>query len=103
MASAIATATAAATTRRARRVGLLAVVALVGLVTVVVGPAHPAAAHTDLLQASPGPGQRAGGDVRFIDLVFTEPVTEATVTVTSGGVEVPSRLPMPPAETVLPR
>lgn len=41
--------------------------------------ARPAAAHTDLLQGSPGPAQQAGGEVDFIDLVFFEPVTNAVV------------------------
>lgn len=49
----------------------------------------PAAAHTDLLQASPGPGQRAGGDVDFVDLAFLEPVSGATVTVIHDGETVP--------------
>ena len=38
--------------------------------------ASPSAAHTDLLRGSPGPAQRAGGTVDFIDLVFLERVTE---------------------------
>jgi methionine-rich copper-binding protein CopC len=41
---------------------------------------EPAGAHTDLLQGSPGPGQQAGGEIDFIDLVFVEPVTDAVVT-----------------------
>ncbi len=41
----------------------------------------PASAHTDLLQASPGPGQQAGGTIDFIDLVFVEPVSEVVLTV----------------------
>lgn len=36
----------------------------------------PASAHTDLLRGSPGPAQRAGGTVDFVDLVFLESVTE---------------------------
>lgn len=85
-------------TRRASRfrwlpaLAALLVVAASTTAGLVVISAGPAAAHTDLLQASPGPGQRAGGEIRFIDLVFTEPVTEATVSVTSGGTELPGRM-----------
>ncbi len=64
-----------------------AALVVVGLAAgLLAGPlARPASAHTDLLQASPGPGQRAGGDIRFLDLVFTEPVSDAQVTVTLDG------------------
>ncbi len=61
--------------------GLVVVpVLLVGALVAVlaVGP-RPASAHADLLQGSPGPAQRVGGQVDFIDLVFTEMVTEASV------------------------
>ena len=54
---------------------------LLACVLVAVGPlARSAAAHTELLQASPGPGQRAGGTVDFIDLVFFEPVSDVELT-----------------------
>jgi methionine-rich copper-binding protein CopC len=52
----------------------------------------PAAAHTDLLQASPGPGQRAGGDIDFVDLAFLEPVSGATVDVVHDGETVPGSM-----------
>lgn len=52
------------------------------MLLVLLSTISPAAAHTDLLQGSPGPGQRVGGEVEVIDLVFAEPVTEALVTVT---------------------
>ncbi|MEM7338936.1 MAG: copper resistance protein CopC [Actinomycetota bacterium] len=73
----------------------LAVVALVGVSTAVatIGlGASPSAAHTDLLQASPGVGQRAGGTIEFLDLAFTEPVTEAVVEVTFDGETVPGSM-----------
>lgn len=54
--------------------------------------AGPAAAHTELLQASPGPGQRAGGDIDFIDLVFLEPVSSASVEVVHDGEVVPGSM-----------
>lgn len=59
------------------------------VVLALVGPslaAGPAGAHTELLQASPGPGQRAGGEIDFVDLVFLEPVSGATVEVSLDGV-----------------
>ena len=43
--------------------------------------AAPADAHTELLQAAPGPGQQVGGTVDFVDLVFLDPVTDASVEV----------------------
>lgn len=52
---------------------------LAGVVLLVTAPA--AGGHTDLLQGSPGPGQRAGGTIDFIDLVFAGPVTDVVVTV----------------------
>ncbi|MEM8925631.1 MAG: copper resistance protein CopC [Actinomycetota bacterium] len=60
--------------------------------TALLGPTAPAFAHTDLLQASPGPGQLVGGTVEVIDLVFTEPITEARVTVTRDGQDVPGTM-----------
>lgn len=61
-----------------RRAVSLAVLA--GL-TLILGlsPFAPAGAHTDLLQGSPGPAQRVGGTVDFIDLVFVDAVTDATI------------------------
>ncbi len=53
---------------------------LLFLVVVWFGSFAAAGAHTDLLQGSPGPAQRAGGTVDFIDLVFFESVRNAQVT-----------------------
>ncbi len=71
---------------------MLAVVVATGALVVGLVGAGPAAAHTDLLQASPGPGQRAGGTIDFIDLAFTEPVTEAAVQVLFGGSSLPGQV-----------
>lgn len=49
---------------------------------------EPAAAHGELLQASPGPGQRAGGVVDFIDLAFLQDATGVVVEVTRDGAAV---------------
>ncbi|MEL6983971.1 MAG: copper resistance protein CopC [Actinomycetota bacterium] len=62
---------------RPRAVGL-ATAAFLAVVTVVLAVV-PVGAHTDLIQGSPGPGQRVGGDVDFIDMVFGAPVTEVEV------------------------
>lgn len=62
-------------------VALAALVAVAGLFGVGLLGAVPAGAHTDLIQGSPGPGQRVGGDVDFVDLVFGAVVTEAIVEV----------------------
>jgi len=59
------------------------------LLTVGTIGARPAAAHGQLLQASPGPGQKAGGLVDFIDLAFLEDATDAVVAVTKDGAPVP--------------
>lgn len=58
-------------------------VALAALVLLFVGAvaAGPATAHTDLIQGSPGPGQRIGGVVDFVDLVFAAPVSEVELVV----------------------
>lgn len=62
--------------------GLVAVTVMASVTAiasvVVVGSA---AAHTDLIQGSPGPGQRIGGVVDFVDLVFAAPVTEVEMAV----------------------
>ena len=68
---------------------MIASIVGIGLVLALVSPAL---AHTTLLQASPGPGQRGGGTIEFIDLVFAEPVSEAVVTVTREEVEVPGSM-----------
>lgn len=61
---------------------------LLTVVTSAVG-AGPAAAHGQLLQASPGPGQQAGGLVDFIDLAFLEDARDTVVVVTQNGAPVP--------------
>ncbi len=71
----------AGTGRRSR-----SIVGLVALVLALAGAigafgAGPASAHTDLVQGSPGPGQRIGGTVDFVDLVFAAPVTEVELVV----------------------
>lgn len=60
-----------------------------------LAPLSGAAAHTDLLQGSPGPAQRTGGTVDFIDLIFVEPVSNAVVTV-----EDPNGIPVAGTTTV---
>ena len=73
-----------------RSPGLLAAVVVLGLLLGVA--VQPAAGHTDLLQASPGAGQRAGGEIDFIDLAFFEPVSGASVTVVHDGATVPGSM-----------
>jgi methionine-rich copper-binding protein CopC len=60
---------------------LAALAAVAGLFGAGLFGAEPVGAHTDLIQGSPGPGQRVGGDVDFVDLVFGAVVTEAIVEV----------------------
>lgn len=75
---------------RSRSVGPFIII-LIGLVVALasVGPTAPrAGAHTDLLQGSPGPGQRVGGTVDFVDLVFLAPVREVVIEVRDPGGEV---------------
>jgi methionine-rich copper-binding protein CopC len=67
---------------------LIVAMAAVGLVAALggaAGQAGPVAAHTELLQASPGASQRVGGTLEHIDLAFLEPVSEAVVEVELGG------------------
>ncbi len=65
-------------------------VLLIGILFVSVAPA---AAHTDLLQSSPGVNQTSGGDVLFFDLAFSEPISNFKMTVTDpSGAEVPGRV-----------
>ncbi|MGH1490627.1 MAG: copper resistance CopC family protein [Acidimicrobiales bacterium] len=63
------------------QVRVLRIIAVVVLGTALglVSSVAPAGAHTDLIQGSPGPSQRVGGDVDFIDLVFGAAVTEVVV------------------------
>ncbi len=68
---------------------LAAVATVLGAAT-----ARPAVAHTELLQASPGPGQVAGGEIDFVDLAFLEPVSDVTVTVSRSGAEIPATVPV---------
>lgn len=72
-----------------RSVVRLFISGLLLLLTVGTVGASPAAAHGKLLQASPGPGQNAGGLVDFIDLAFLEDATDAVVAVTKDGAPVP--------------
>lgn len=59
--------------------GALLVGAL-GVLAIVASLSTSAGAHTALLQGSPGPGQRAGGTVDFIDLIYLEPVSRVAIT-----------------------
>ncbi|MCP4227200.1 MAG: copper resistance protein CopC [Actinomycetia bacterium] len=70
---------------------VISVVAIVGIVLGLVFPS-PAPAHTTMLQASPGPGQRAGGMIEFVDLVFAESISDGVVTVTLDGVVIPGSM-----------
>ncbi|MEZ5410585.1 MAG: copper resistance protein CopC [Acidimicrobiales bacterium] len=72
-----------------RSVVRLFISGLLLLLTVGTVGVSPAFAHGQLLQASPGPGQKAGGVVDFIDLAFLEDATDAVVAVTKDGVPVP--------------
>lgn len=65
-------------------------VIIAGLLIVLsfIARVEPAAAHGELLQASPGPGQRAGGVVDFIDLAFLQEATDVVVEVTRDGAPV---------------
>lgn len=72
-----------------RSVVRLFISGLLLLLTVSTVGVGPAAAHGKLLQASPGPGQKAGGVVDFIDLAFLEDATDAVVVVTKDGAPVP--------------
>jgi methionine-rich copper-binding protein CopC len=67
--------------------------AVVGLALIVVGGGpDQASAHGDLLQASPGPGQQAGGTIDFIDLAFLETANEVVVEVAHDGATVPGAM-----------
>ncbi len=67
----------AATNRTIRAVAVVAAVT-----AVVVGSFAPmVSAHTEMLQSSPSPTQRTGGTVDFIDLIFSEPISDMNVTV----------------------
>lgn len=63
------------------RGAVVAVLLVLSAVLVVGSAAGPASAHTDLIQGSPGPGQRIGGEVDFVDLIYAAPVSEVEVTV----------------------
>ncbi|MGI9615774.1 MAG: copper resistance CopC family protein [Acidimicrobiales bacterium] len=67
--------------------GVVGVFSILGIVAV-----EQAGAHTELLQASPGAGQRAGGEIDFLDLAFLEPVSDATVEVLHDGQLVPGSM-----------
>jgi len=49
----------------------------------------PVSAHTALVGASPGPDETAGGAIDFIDLAFSDPVSNAKVTVSYNGEPLP--------------
>lgn len=67
----------------AARPVIAAVAGLMIHLAIGAGPAAlPASAHTELLQGSPGPSQRVGGTVDFVDLVFLAPVSGAVVDLT---------------------
>ena len=51
----------------------------IGCLLLVLGPSGAAGAHTELLQGSPGPTQRTGGTVDFVDLIFVESVSDADI------------------------
>ena len=62
----------------AGRVISLGLLFIVGVL--VFAPWSSAGAHTALLQGSPGPTQRVGGTVEFLDLVFVDEVSDAVIT-----------------------
>ncbi|MEL7207977.1 MAG: copper resistance protein CopC, partial [Actinomycetota bacterium] len=72
---------------------------LVGLAVAVV-LAVPASAHTAMLQASPDRDAVAGGSIAFIDLLFLDPVSEASVTVTFNGAPVAGRTTVDAGEVI---
>lgn len=66
-----------------------------------IGPLGGAvAAHTDLLQASPGPSQRVGGTVDFVDLVFLAPVSSVEVEIDGPDGPVPSQVASPDGQII---
>lgn len=74
---------------------VLLIIALFSLVL-----SGPAGAHAELLQASPGPTQRVGGEIDFIDLVFIDFVTGGQVTVEFDGEVVPGVVTEPEGQFV---
>jgi methionine-rich copper-binding protein CopC len=69
--------------------------------TIGIGPLGGAvAAHTELLQASPGPSQRVGGTVDFVDLVFLAPVSSVEVEIDGPDGPVPSRVASPDGQII---
>ena len=63
-----------------RRLRLVASMAVLAGAVLLLGTS-PAAAHTDLLQSSPGAFTEVGGTVDFIDLVFVDPVRDVAIEV----------------------
>ena len=66
--------------RSFRFAGLVATVAA-GIVAAMLLSVTPAAAHTELIQASPATTQRVGGDIDFVDFIFAESISDMRVTV----------------------
>lgn len=77
--------------------GLLIAVAVLVVATV---PAAPADAHTAMLRASPDRNAVAGGSLDVIDLLFLDPVTNASVTVTYNGVPAAGRTTVADGEVI---
>lgn len=50
------------------------IVLVLAATVVAVGARVPAAAHTGVLRASPGPGEEVAGPVTSVDLTFLDPV-----------------------------
>lgn len=82
------------------RPALTLVAALVAALVAVLVAAGPASAHTDLLQASPGPGQQTGGTVDFVDLAFLDRVSDVAISVTHGGQPVPGTVTVPDGQII---
>jgi methionine-rich copper-binding protein CopC len=57
---------------------------LLALLALVVAPAAPAAAHTQIKRATPGPGQTVSGDVDRVELEFIDEVLQTPEIVVSG-------------------
>ncbi|MEM8924177.1 MAG: copper resistance protein CopC [Actinomycetota bacterium] len=79
---------------------LRALVAAALVVTLTALLAPSASAHTAMLRASPDRDATAGGAIRFIDLEFLDPITEADVSVTYNGVPLPGRTTVNEGEVI---
>lgn len=79
----------------------LVVAAVIGLLVGLDPAGVASSAHTELLQASPGPSQRVGGTVDFIDLVFLAPVSDVEVDVVGpDGQPVPTMVESPEGQII---